>query len=423
MPEWQALSAQNPAEAANEFIHRVTTRLSPAQRTAIFADIATEGELTAMFERVANTIAPYAGTPYVLKDIFYLANQPLRAGSAFPPGLLPVHPRDSKLPHALRGYGAILAGRTHLHEFAYGLTGENPHHGDCTHPRFPERTSGGSSSGSAVAVAAGIVPFAVGTDTGGSIRVPSAFCGLYGFRTSAHHPLIEDAFPLAPDFDTAGWMTRDADDLIALNRFLLGKPQVAAREPKGCFLNFVDLQQPADEDIAIAYEAAARKISTPADEQTASHLARAFTGSSATYAVLQSHAAFKVHVDWLDAHRAHYSEAVWQRIDRGRRWSDNQLAEARAQLAAQRLVWQSYFQTCDYLILPATPFAALRKDDCTQYNRERLLALNTPVSLAGLPVLSIPIALPSSLHTGLQVVVNSTNSPVIAWALKRFLAR
>ena len=101
-----------------------------------------------------------------------------------------------------------------LFEFAWGLTGENAHFGDCEHPRFPGRTSGGSSSGSAEAVAAEIVPLAIGTDTGGSIRVPAAFCGIFGYRGVPGEPWITDAVQLAPSFDTAGWFTRSGADMM-----------------------------------------------------------------------------------------------------------------------------------------------------------------------------------------------------------------
>ena len=97
-----------------------------------------------------------------------------------------------------------------------GITGENPHYGDCEVPGHPGRTTGGSSSGSALLVKAGVVPFALGTDTGGSIRVPAAFCGLYGFRMTPRHPWIADGYPLAESLDTPGFFTAHAGDLRVL---------------------------------------------------------------------------------------------------------------------------------------------------------------------------------------------------------------
>jgi aspartyl-tRNA(Asn)/glutamyl-tRNA(Gln) amidotransferase subunit A len=417
--EWQTLAAKSPADAARELDRRVRETFSANQHRAVFAKTFSEAELIAAFERVTNTIAPLAGVPYVLKDLFYTANDPLQAGGNLPPGVIPPRPRDSKLPHALRGFGAILAGKTQLHEFAYGLTGENPHYGDVAHPRFADRTSGGSSSGSAAAVAAGIVPFGAGTDTAGSIRVPAAFCGLYGFRTPAAHPLITDAFPLAPSFDTAGWFARTADDLLFVHRYLIGKVGQADRTPRGCFVDFDAFGVTADTEVATAYRKAAERFGFPADSTTAGQLAEAFRDAAKCYAVLQSIEAFNVHKAWLDTHRSHYGEAVWARIDRGRKWSDADQQSARIRHTIIKNTWANFFLTYDYLVMPIAPFPALKKSECTQENRDRLLAINTPVSLGGLPVIVVPIPLREGLSTGLQIVLNNPLSPVIPWLLKR----
>ena len=417
LPEWQAFSAKDPAGAARELTRRMQTQLSETQQRAVFAWIQTERELASTFERFAGTLAPLAGVPYALKDLFHVSPLTIRAGSRFPAGMLPKKERDGKLPHVLRGVGAVLAAKTHLYEFAYGLTGENAHYGDCEHPSFPDRTSGGSSSGSAVMVAAGIVPFAIGTDTGGSIRVPAAFCGLHGMRTSTQHAWTEDAFPLAPSFDTAGWFTGNAQDMYTIHRFLLSatKPE---RELRGCFMDFNALGQNADADVAEAMHKDAQRYAPAADAATAEHLRSGFAHAAETYTVLQSSEAYGVHAAWLDSHREFYSPTVWERLDRGRKWTTAQLDEAHARHAAIKLLWTSFFLTYDFLILPATPFPALKKTDCTLANRDRLLALNAPASLGGLPVLTIPVNLPSGLTSGLQIIVNSNQSPVIPWALK-----
>jgi len=417
LPEWQTFSAKDPAGAARELTRRMREQLPQSQQQAALAWTQTEADLKAQFARVAGTLAPLAGVPYALKDVFQVPPLSLQAGSKFPDGLLPKKDRDGKLPHVLRGVGAVLAAKTHLYEFAYGLTGENPHYGDCVHPQFPDRTSGGSSSGSAVLVAAGIVPMAIGTDTGGSIRVPAAFCGLYGLRTATQHAWMDDAFPLAPSFDTAGWFTRDAQDMHFLHRFLLCATN-PEHEPRGCFLDFDALGQPADIDVAIALRQAATAYAPAAERGLAEHLRHGFALAAETYAVLQSSEAAKIHAAWLDTHRALYGPVVWERLNRGRQWTAAQLDEAHTRHAAIKLLWAEFFQSYDFLILPATPFAALRNNDCTQTNRDRLLALNAPASLGGLPVLTIPFKLPSGLTSGLQIVVNSNQSPVIPWALK-----
>ena len=418
LADWQSLSRRDPAAAARAFRLQLE-RLPPGQRRAIFAWEASECDLARSL-----AVAPagaLAGVPYLLKDLFAVGGIPTRAGAKFMPSTLCAPKADGRMAQSLKAAGAALAGKTHLHEFAYGLTGENAHHGDVDHPAHPGRTSGGSSSGSAAAVAAGIVPFAIGTDTGGSVRVPAAFCGLYGLRLTPHEAWIADAFPLAPSFDTAGWFTASAAEMITVTSALIGM-RTAERAPRGCSLDFDALGQPCDPAVGAAYARAAAGLTRPADAATARDLTHSLTGAADAYAVLQSTEAYAVHAGWLDRCQAEYEPGVWQRIDRGRRWTAAQLEAAQFRHALIKLMWTRFFLTFDFLILPATPFPALRKADCTLENRNRLLTLTAPASLGGLPVLTLPVPLEDGLSTGLQIIVNDPLSPVIPWALARCAA-
>ena len=175
--EWQHLG---PQAAAGELNRRIGSLLSPEQRLAAVAALLAPEALGEAFASAPR--GPLHGVPYLLKDLFDARGMATLGGSSFLGEVRPVPSLDSRIVRDLAASGAVLAGKTHLFEFAWGLTGQNAHYGDCEHPRFPGRTSGGSSSGSAVAVAAGIVPLSIGTDTGGSIRVPASFCGIYGYR-------------------------------------------------------------------------------------------------------------------------------------------------------------------------------------------------------------------------------------------------
>jgi amidase/aspartyl-tRNA(Asn)/glutamyl-tRNA(Gln) amidotransferase subunit A len=408
--DWQHLP---PDDAARHLHHLVEARLSLAQRRAVFATLAPAPELAAAWAAVDRT-SPLAGVPFFAKDLFDVAGLPTLAGSTFLPEERPTPARDSTFVPALRAAGAVLAGKTHLHEFAYGITGENPHYGDCEHPRFPGRTSGGSSSGSAAVVAAGIAPFALGTDTGGSIRVPAAFCGIFGFRLTPRHPWIGDAFPLAPSFDTPGWFTTTAEDMRMALGTLIGRREIA-RTPQGCYLEPPGL----DAEVAAACRRAAERFTAPAEPVVRRDLLEVFSGALETYHTLVAQEAWEVHRPWAERQRLRYDPAVWQRLIRAHAITPAQMQSAEAQLAAVRLRWTSFFLTYDFLALPATPCAALTKADCTLANRNRLLALTAPASLGGLPVLTIPVPLPSGLSTGLQIVVNHPQSPALDWVLTR----
>lgn len=408
--DWHELA---PEAAARTVLARVAA-MSSAQRRAVIASLPEAAQLTTRFA-AADRQAPLGAIPYFTKDLFDVAGEPTRAGSTFLPEVRSTPAHDSALGQGLTALGAVLAGKTHLHEFAYGLTGENPHYGDCEHPHFPGRTSGGSSSGSAALVSAGVVPFATGTDTGGSVRVPAAFCGIYGFRLTPCDAWISDAFPLAPTFDTAGWFTRTAADMHQVLGALIGW-RASRREPRGVYLEPPGL----DEEVARACrDAATARFAAAAPADMAADLLAAFAGSADAYAVIQSTEAHAIHREWMAPYKARYDPAVWGRLDRGHRWTEDQQTKARTTLTTVRLKLTQLFLSYDFLVMPATPCAALTKADCNQRNRERLLALTAPGSLSGLPILSVPVPLTSGLTTGLQIVVNHPQSPVLPWALGR----
>lgn len=411
---WHDRIRRDPAEAARYFLTQART-LAPDQAPAIWAWLSDEATLAAAMARGRH--GPLGGAPFVLKDLYDVGGVPTRAGGRWPAALTPPAKHDGHLALDLAAQSLALAGKTHLHEFAYGLTGANPHYGHVTHPRHPDRTSGGSSSGSAALVAAGLCPVAFGTDTGGSIRVPAAFCGLHGMRLTPAHPWITDAFPLAPSFDTPGWFTATAEDMRLTLEHLLGMSP-PTREPRGVWLDAGTVGAVIDEEATSTAQArTALKLSDPASAELGEAFRAVHAEGATTYAVLQSTEAYAEHRPWLDAHREHYGTAVWALIDRGRHWTVAQHDQAQEQRTQVRRFWRTFFEQYDFCVLPATPFTALPLNACTLGNRHRLLHLQAPASLAGLPVLTLPVALPGGLSTGLQIIVNDARSPVLAWVL------
>ena len=319
---------------------------------------------------------------------------------------------------ALGAAGAVMAGKTHLFEFAWGLTGENAHFGDCEHPRFPGRTTGGSSSGSALAVAADIVPFAVGTDTGGSIRVPAAFCGIFGYRGTPGDAWISDAVPLSPRFDTAGWFTQSAADMRSVLDALIGPP-VAGKTPRGCYLDMPDLEP----QVAEACRAAAADLAQPAGGLPATSSFRNSPPRQRFTAFWRGPRPGRSTGNGPKSARARYGPLLQDRLERARGISPAQVAAVEPSFEALLAVWKKFFLAHDFLVIAASPFPASRKADCTPANRLRLLDLTTPASLAGLPVLTIPVPLPSGLSTGLQVIPSHPRSPVLPWILEGIASR
>ena len=409
--DWQLLA---PEPAAHEIYTRVAQRLSPAQRRAVIAWLCPREELIERF-RTARRDRPLGGVPFLAKDLFDFAGTPTFAGSTFLPEVRPTPATDGALARALLAAGAVFAGKTHLHEFAYGITGENPHYGDCEHPRFPGRTTGGSSSGSAAAVAAGLVPLALGTDTGGSIRVPAAFCGLFGFRLAPRDPWISDAVALAPTFDTAGWFTATGNDLRLTLQALVATVQLHGA-PRGCYLELPGLDRP----VATACHAAAMRLGPDADVAVATDLLRGFAPALEAYHTTVALEAWEVHRSWAAQYKDRYDPLVWQRLNRVHALDPAQIDSAAPTVSTVRQLWDEYFRDNDFLVLPATPTPAPTKAECTPAMRNRILALTAPASLGGRPVLTVPVPLASGLTTGLQIVLRDPTSPVALWVLNRF---
>jgi len=392
--------------------------LLPGQRRAAIASLRGEEALAAAFA-AADRSGPLGGIPYFLKDMYPVAGEPMFAGSTFLPQVRPPPTRDGACVAALRAAGAVLAGQTHMHEFAYGLTGENPHYGDCEHPGYPGRTTGGSSSGSAAVVAAGIVPFAVGSDTGGSIRLPASYCGLFGFRLTPGHAWIQDAFPLVPTFDTPGWFTAGAADMRLALDALVPVPRAPVGSevrPRGCYLELSGLEP----EVARACRESAARFCAEADGETREDLLHHFSHASEVYNAIGIDEAWMVHRSWARIYRDRYDPAVWQRLIRVEGLTDAQRQAGRAGLATIRRAWSRYFRFYDFLVLPASPFPALAKPDRTPESRARILSLEAPASIGGLPVLTVPVPLPGGLTTGLQVVVEVSGSPALRWVLDQF---
>jgi amidase/aspartyl-tRNA(Asn)/glutamyl-tRNA(Gln) amidotransferase subunit A len=408
---WQSLSSTG---AAREVHSRVAALPAPLRRAAL-AWLRPEADLAVA---LAAGNGPLHGVPYFLKDLFDLAGVPTRAGSTFLEKIRPAPTTDSAIVRKLSARGAACAGKTHLVEFASGLTGENPHYGDCPHPRFPDRLAGGSSSGSAALVAAGVTPLSIGTDTGGSVRVPAAWCGLFGFRLTPASEFIRDAFPLAPTLDTAGWFTADAADMLASIRALVGELPDTGRAPRGCYLNACKLLPHMDPDVATACDYAAASLCPHADPVTKAALSLSWNHAVETYIAIGMSEAHTIHRDWLQPHRADYDPVIWQRFTDAGNFAPSDIARARERLREVRAVWREFFRTYDFLALPAVPCGAPTKAEATPELRRDILTLTAPASLGGLPVLTLPVPLPSGLTAGLQIVLPRPDSPALSWLLK-----
>jgi len=196
-------------------------RLDPSLHA--FVTLASEGALAAARasdtrRRGGRPRGPLDGIPYAAKDLFLTEGVRTTAGSRVLRDWIP--DRSARLVEQLTDDGAVMIGKTNLHEFAYGATGRNAFTGTAVNPHDPTRLAGGSSSGSASAVAAGIVPFALGTDTGGSVRVPAALCGIVGYKPSFGRLDLDGTIPFCWSLDHAGLLAGSVRDMVLLAEIL-----------------------------------------------------------------------------------------------------------------------------------------------------------------------------------------------------------
>ncbi|WP_269526601.1 amidase [Coraliomargarita parva] len=348
-----------------------------------------------------------AGVPYALKDLFNIRGWPTHNSSLMPD--LVDHPvtDDSELVLELRRLGASCVMKTQMNEFAYGLSGENPHYGDCPHPSRPDCLSGGSSSGSAYVVGAGYLPLAFGTDTGGSIRVPSALCGIYGIRWVPGY-CMGGAYPLAESFDTIGWFTRTAEDMRSVLEAWFDGGEAAFGRLRGSLLIPSGLVDAESEEV-LTRAAAGLGLGEPGD---AAGLLSLMPDSNKAFNVLQSREAYALHKERIRYYKDYYDPAVLARIQRGALWSGEDIESAEG-LRMRLAAWfEHYFSDYDFLALPVCPGAAVPPSAATPDLREKTLRLTSPASLAQLPALTVPLMLDEKRSIGIQFIFREVSASV-----------
>jgi len=380
-------------------------------------------------------LGPLHGIPISLKDNLYTAGLRTTGGSGFLRDFLPL--QDAAVVTLLKNSGAILIGKTNLHEFAYGVTSNNPHFGPVHNPWDFDRIPGGSSGGSAAALAAGLCYGSIGTDTGGSIRIPASLCGVVGLKPCLGRVSTDGAIPLSTTLDFVGPMARTVAE-VALLFEVIATPEKNKRRPRaarGKHLRlgipkhfFLDVVSP---DIQHAFEsslvtlkklrAKLKEVSLPYLKET-EHAGNQIAWAEATH--------YHQQAGWYPAHAADYGEDVRSRLEMGEKVSA--LEYLRALDLREKFIAGFHLalleNEVDALVTPTTPIAAPRigeetisiagKDHST---RALLLRLNRPANLGGLPAISVPCGLtPTGLPAGLQFLGSVTDEALLLELSSRF---
>ena len=353
---------------------------------------------------------PLNGLRFAAKDLFDIAGFVTGAGN---PDWARTHgpaARHAAAVARLLDAGADLIGKTHTDELAFSLNGENAHYGTPVNPRALGRVPGGSSSGSASAVAGGAVETPLGTDTGGSVRIPASYCGLYGMRPTHGAIDMGGLVPLAPSFDTVGWFARDAATLARVGRALLptGAPQAIDR-----LVCMTDAFALADATVQAALAPAvdllrARLPTTagelaPADSGVAGGLA----GWLPVFRTLQGREAWQAHGTWIEATEPAFGPGIRDRFHLASTITDEAVGAAEAARRTIRTWLKGLPPPGTALLLPTAPGVAPRlatpPAELDAF-RNRALALCCAAGLGGLPQISIPAGLVEGCPVGLSLI-------------------
>ncbi|MEO5820262.1 MAG: amidase [Vicinamibacteraceae bacterium] len=411
------LTASSLVEAALDGIARdnprlnafitVTTDLARADAAAADADL-----------RTGVDRGPLLGIPISVKDLVDVAGYPTTAASRV--RQFDVAGADAPVVTRLREAGAVIIGKTNLHEFALGPTSEDSAYGPPRHPFDTTRMTGGSSGGSAAAVAAGLGFASVGTDTGCSVRIPAALCGVVGLKPRFGDVPTEGIVALSRRLDHIGPIARSVADARLLYQVMAGRPAIDdALMPALASLSaglvtagFVD--RLAD-DVRAAFEAALDRLRAHGLATTAAPLG-VLDDAAAAYLPICLADAAALHAATLETQGSDYTPAVRARLEAGRYVAAEDYARATQAQAVLRQAVDRALGRADVLLLPTSPITAptfgtatIPFGDAEESTRNALLRLCQPFNLTRHPAISLPVPTPAgSLPVGLQLVASDT---------------
>jgi 1-carboxybiuret hydrolase len=366
---------------------------------------------------------PLAGVPFAVKNLFDIEGIPTLAGSKINKAHKPAA-QNATLITRLEQAGAILIGGLNMGEYAYDFTGENCHYGASRNPHSPDHMSGGSSGGSGTAVASGMVPLSLGSDTNGSIRVPSSFCGLFGLKPTYGRLTRKGTFPFVASLDHLGPMARSTLDLALAYDAMRGHdPDDPASADKPAPPTLPQLTR-GIEGLRIRraggyFESGAHDEAFAAVDHVAKHLNANSTidipgakeARAAAYIITMAEGA-ALHLDRLRTHHVDFDPDVRDRLIAGAMIPGSWVVKAQKYRRVFHARMMKLFETCDVILAPSTPCFAPKIGQTTFVIdgeelpvRPNIGLFTQPISFIGLPVVSVPIWLPGAvLPIGVQII-------------------
>ncbi len=368
---------------------------------------------------------PLAGLSFAVKDIYHIAGHRTGFGN---PTWLDTHPAaEPTAPTVCRllDAGADMVGKTLTDEMAYSLTGENAHYGTPVNPAAPDRVPGGSSNGSVSAVAGELVDFALGTDCGGSVRLPASYCGILGMRPSHGRIPLDGILPFSASFDVVGWFARDADLLARVGRVLLADPGPVP-EPKRLVIAddafaLVDGGVGDMLDPAVAH---AGGIVGETCHATVSPegLAEWFS----VFRVIQASEIWANHGEWIAAAKPDFGRGIRERMAWASEVAADEVTRCRLERGRIQARLDEILRPGDVMCLPTSPRVAPLKnsptDEIEVRHRHQAMCLLCISGLGGLPQISLPMAQLDGLPLGLSFIARRGDDLMLLDLARRLLA-
>jgi Asp-tRNA(Asn)/Glu-tRNA(Gln) amidotransferase A subunit family amidase len=358
-------------------------------------------------------LSPLAGLPVSIKDLFDVAGETTKAGSVVLDDA-PAATSDAPVVQRLRKAGAAIIGKTNMTEFAFSGIGMNPHYGTPANPCDNEvaRIPGGSSSGAAVSVAAGICVAAIGSDTGGSIRIPAALCGLVGFKSTARRVPAAGAIPLSTTLDTICAMTRSVDDCILLDRVIADAPLQVPAPPLHSLRLILPanlMQDDMEPHVAASFAAALSRLSAAGATIVETRLPP--LDECAALNKFPNVEAFAWHRTLLERRAAEYDQRVSRRILPGAAMSAADYIAMQAARADWIVRMEALLAPYDALIAPTVPIVAPEiavleaSDDAFFAANAKVLRNTSAINFLDGCAISLPCQAAGTLPAGLMLAL------------------
>jgi amidase len=350
---------------------------------------------------------PLEGLTFAVKDIFDVAGYPTGGGSPIMRAESLVYAENAPIVAAMLDAGARVVGKTQTDELTFSMNGQNRHFPEPVNVRAEGRITGGSSSGSAAAVAAGLCDFSIGSDTGGSVRTPASYCGLWGIRPTHGRVDNRRAMPLAPSFDTVGYFADSADIFAKVAPVFLGEDRQAfdlkrLLKAEDAFARLI-----SEREAEALASAEGKAIDLLGDPTHATVAPEGLEHWYWTFRHLQAVEAWAAHGAWITGHDPDMTPGVRERFEYGRTVSPEDRQKAMERRVAQRARVEEIVGTDAVLMLPTVPSIAPRRDisgDALQAFRERALSMLCIAGLSGLPQVSMPLAELEGCPFGLSLI-------------------